>query len=107
MFPGTNVVYVSVGYAFARLQEMHCELNAGPVHYQECYCYHPHVTVAQKLDDKMAADVFRLAQERWEHYCGPRTFVAETFTFVQNTSSDRWRDLEQYVLSPAPAGSLY
>ncbi len=107
IFPGTNVVYVSVRHAFGALQEMHCGLNAGPVQFAECHSYHPHVTIAQKLTEAEAADVFRKAEERWERYRGPRTFLAETFTFVQNTAADRWRDLNEYVLAPAPTGSLY
>ena len=107
MFPATNVVYVSIRYAFQQLQDMHCGLNAGPVKFAECHSYHPHVTIAQKLTAPQAAEVFQKATERWEQYRGPRKFLAEAFTFVQNTTADRWRDLNEYVLAPAPTGSLY
>lgn len=107
IFPVTNVVYVSIRHAFRSLQEMHCGLNTGPVQFAECHSYHPHITIAQKLSESQAAEVFRKASERWERYRGPRTFLAETFTFVQNTTADRWRDLNEYLLAPAPTGSLF
>lgn len=105
MFPGTNVVYVSIRHAFPQLQEMHQRLNSGPVASAECHCFHPHVTIAQKLSGPQAEDVFRKASERWEQYRGARTFWAETFTFVQNTSIDRWRDLREFVIPAAPVSS--
>ncbi len=107
VFAGTNVVYVSVPFASRTLREMHRHLNSGPVAYRECYEYHPHITIAQKLAPGDAQRVAEEAAAGLAAFRGEKAFLAESFTFVQALRDDRWRDLREYILTPAPAASVY
>lgn len=103
-FPVTNVVYVAVDGGFMQMRKMHGLLNSGPVCFAEPFHYHPHVTLAQGLGAELAADVTAAAAQRWAEYRGPRHFTAESFCFVQNTTSSRWVDLAEFSLAAAHAG---
>src|SRR5258708_1691959 len=93
VFPGTQVIYLSVRSGQEELKRIHDALNNGRVAFQEPFPYHPHVTIAQDLspDDVEAAAQF--ARWRWSEYPHPRGFVVEPLTFVQNTLENCWADL--------------
>jgi 2'-5' RNA ligase len=101
IFPGTNVVYVSVDGGFLQLRMMHEKLNAGPLRYVEPFHYHPHVTLAQGLTPAQAERVCNEATRRWDLYQGSRQFSTDSFSFVQANSANRWADLAEYSLAPA------
>jgi 2'-5' RNA ligase len=103
VFPETNVVYASVDTAaFERLQQIHRRLNAQCVQCKEKFLYHPHITLAQNLTADQASHLAAEAKTRWQAYQGPRTFQADTLTFVQEKIDKRWADLEQISLAPQP-----
>lgn len=107
VFPTTNVVYIGLSGGIEQLARMHCELNSGPLAAQECFKFHPHITLAQGLTPEQAMEIAGHAQRRWSEFRGPREFSAEVFTFVQNTQRNRWVDLAEIVLdargrSPRP-----
>lgn len=98
IFDKTNVVYLAVAHGGAELHAMHTRLSGGRLKWDEQFPYHPHITIAQKIDPQQAIEIRDAAQDRWNRYRGPRSFFAETFTFVQNNSKDRWRDLAEITL---------
>ena len=101
VFPGTNVVYVSLDAGREPLQAMHDTLNQGPLAYFEPYPYHPHVTLVQGVSADLAETIRLEATRRWEVYTGSRRFVADPLYLVQNSDGSRWVDLERYTLAMA------
>jgi 2'-5' RNA ligase len=105
VFPVTDVIYVSVGAGFAELEKLHVDLNRGALAFQEPFIYHPHITLAQHVAPDQLASRVALAQERWREFTGPRGFLIDRLTFVQNTLDDRWLDLNAFQLAgPVEAG---
>jgi 2'-5' RNA ligase len=102
LFPVTNVVYVEVGEGNAELRRMHNVLNTGALNYDEPYCYHPHITLAQDLEEWDLQRVHQLALQRWAEYGGSRQFVAERVTFVKYTPEAGWSDVEEFELGVVP-----
>jgi 2'-5' RNA ligase len=101
VFPGTNVVYLSIRDGFDHLREIHARLNHGEIAFDEHFLYHPHITLVQNLDAGQAAAVADAASLRWNAWKGIREFPAEAATFVQECSDRRWTDLESMALVPA------
>jgi 2'-5' RNA ligase len=104
VFPGTNVVYLAVARGFSALQRMYSALNNGAVLFREPFPFHPHITLAQNLDEATAQAVAERVRDRWAKYRGGRSFTAGSFVFVQATQGGRWVDLERYELQPAHVG---
>jgi 2'-5' RNA ligase len=102
LFQNTGVVYTALASGKRELVEMHDALNQGPLHYDEPYHYHPHITLAQGLDREKVRPLLEEAKARWEAYRGPRRFEVDSVTFVQNTIRDRWVDLAEVRLGPVP-----
>ncbi len=100
VFDATAVVYLAVGRGFDRLRELNRLLNAGAVHFDEPFAYHPHITLAQDIPLETVPNIVRLARARWAEYRGARSFRAERITFVQNTIENRWVDLAECPLAP-------
>jgi 2'-5' RNA ligase len=99
IFEFTDVIYLELRSGAAEMTRMHHELNAaGPVHSNEVFEYHPHITLAQDLPRGEVLRVYERACACWAGYCGSRSFAAETVTFVQNTRDNRWKDLAQVTL---------
>jgi 2'-5' RNA ligase len=95
VFESTSVVYIAVGPGRRVLLQMHDQLNAGPVRYEEPYLYQPHITLAQELNPRQLASKFDLARRRWTAYLGERWFAVDRVTFVQNTTRGLWLDLAE------------
>jgi 2'-5' RNA ligase len=92
IFRETSVIFADIGMGRERFFEMHDALNAGALAFNEPFCYHPHITLAQNIDQGEVSRVYELAQRRWED--APRSHVViDKVTFVQNTNSNRWIDL--------------
>jgi len=103
VFPGTDVVYLSIGDGHKDLLQMHRTLNAGPLHYEEPYRYHPHITLAQELTRQQSLDLESRARRRWSEFPHRRSFKAESLVFVRNSAGSVWIDLAQFHLDPAPS----
>jgi len=93
IFDGTNVIYLCVAGGFRELERMHVALNRGQLKFAEPYLYHPHVTLAQELTKDQVEETLALAEQRWGKFTGPRSFLVDHLTFVQNTLENRWIDL--------------
>jgi len=104
IFEETSVIFADVGCGREELFEMHDALNTGPLHYDEPFQYHPHITLAQNIDASTVTRLFELALRRWEE--APKGLVTiENITFVQNTGNQGWIDLARYDLGAALATS--
>jgi 2'-5' RNA ligase len=93
IFPITQVIYLSVTEGYHELTRLHAALNTGRVSFLEPFEFQPHVTLAQDLETERVAAAADLATERWREYSGPRSYLADRLTFVQNTLGNRWTDL--------------
>lgn len=98
VFPVTEVVHFSIGAGAADLLLLHERLASGTCEFQENYTYHPHVTLAQYLLPDHAQAIRAEAEKRWNAWNGPRGFLLDRLTLVQNTESNRWRNLHDFVL---------
>lgn len=101
VFEATKVIYLSVKKGHSELREMYGAVSCGCLEYREVYPYHPHITLAQEFlhdDVERLADI---ARERWRGWRGPRSFRADTVTFVQNTVNNEWIDLAEIALGAA------
>lgn len=107
LFPGTNVVYISIASGLNHLEHLHTLLNDETLGYNEPFPYHPHVTLAQGLCSSAAPRALELARIRWAQFPHFRRFLAESVVFVQNTLDNQWLDLAEIHLGannrqPAP-----
>ncbi len=93
LFPVSDVIFLGLRDGAEELRAMHDELNQGPLAYNEPFLYHPHVTVAQRLQPDQVDEFHEVARRRWEEYPMARGFRVEKVTFVQNTRRDVWLDL--------------
>lgn len=97
-FPQTEVIYLELGAGADEVRRMHEAMNTGPLHFEEPFEYHPHVTLAQELKREDVVAAHELAIRRWEEYRGRRSFLADRAVFVQNTVPNCWVDLADYSL---------
>ncbi|HML15550.1 MAG TPA: 2'-5' RNA ligase family protein [Bryobacteraceae bacterium] len=93
IFPVTQVIYLSITEGYHELLRLHAALNAGRVSFQEPFEFHPHVTLAQDLDQDRVVAAVELAAGRWHAFLQSRTYIVDRLTFVQNTLGNRWKDL--------------
>ncbi|SRR5579883_2372567 len=98
LFPKSDVIYISIGAGYRKLEDLHRKLAHGYCQFAEAWQYHPHITLAQQLDPAGVAASLDLAVHRWDEFGHPRRFVVEHLTFVQNTWENDWVDLERYDL---------
>lgn len=104
VFGQSNVLHLTVGQGFDDLIRLHSLLDQGSCRYQETFNYHPHVTLAQFLKPEQIEPARRLAEARWRAYQGPRGFLLERITLVQNTAGNHWLNLSEFELRvPVPA----
>jgi 2'-5' RNA ligase len=107
LFPGTNVVYISIALGLDHLKRIHAVLNEDNLGFNEPFPYHPHVTLAQGLTLSAAERALEIARIRWNQFPHSRRFLAESVVFVQNTLDNQWLDLAEIHLGeqnrqPAP-----
>lgn len=103
VFPITDVIYVSVKGGRSELKKLHTALNSGLVSFREPFLYHPHVTLAQEITRENVTGAAEVAMDRWAQFTGPRSFVVDKLTFVQNTTTNGWTDLNAWNSSPSAA----
>jgi hypothetical protein len=83
------------------MHDLHAAMNSGCLTFDEPFAYHPHITLAQEIPGDQASSVRERARQMWEAWDGPRSFLANRATFVQNTLGSCWVDLAEYTLGPA------
>lgn len=103
VFPKTSVIYVSIGRGREQLIKMHQLLAQDDLAFCEPFDFHPHITLAQGLVGVEVDAGAELARRRWESYQGPRGFMLDSMTFVQNTVSNDWLDLGELSLGTVVA----
>ena len=99
-FDGTDVVHIQLASGTKELRTLYEAVNCGPLAYTEKFCYCPHITLAQRLPKDLVDRTFEEARAAWKAYPYERSFQVETLSFVQNTSEDRWIDLDEMQLKP-------
>ncbi len=99
VFPVTNVVYLSLARGESQLRELHELFNSGALEFNCPFPYHPHITVAQDLNEEQSAALAAKARRRWKEYDGPRRFTVEWLSFVQNVAPGMWVDLARIPLA--------
>jgi len=93
VFPVSDVIYVNITGGSEQLTHMHTTLNADGLRYPDPFVYHPHVTLAQKLQPDQVDELMRVARARWAEYAYSKTFRVDKAVFVQNTRRNEWIDL--------------
>ncbi len=107
LFRSTSVIYLGIGEGSQQLRRLHDVLNKGELAFDEPYPYHPHITLAQGLPPDRVAEGCELARRRWAEFQHSNRFMLDHVTFVQSTSQNQWRDLNQCPLAqPTPVGRL-
>jgi len=102
-FPVTDVIYIEVGAGAAEMRDMHQKMNAGALKFQDPFPYHPHITLAQEIEQHRVDGLREKAFRLWREFRGSRRFRVERAVFVQNTLSNRWVDLAAYSLGAVAA----
>jgi 2'-5' RNA ligase len=103
VFETTDVIFLAIGEGRQNLLLMHRALNAGPLEYTEPYPYHPHITLAQDLNNHQSIELKTVAARRWADYSLSRSFTVDSLVFVQNITPNVWVDLAHFQLHPAPS----
>ena len=98
VFPLTNVVYLQLGEGAEEMYALHAETNKDALHFKEPFEYHPHITLAQEIRADEVQSIRERARSMWAAWDGPRGFLADRATFVQNTMGNCWIDLAEYPL---------
>ena len=98
LFRESEVIYISVGAGSRSLEQLHLALNRESCQGREEWDFEPHVTLGQDLDPAAVAHSMEIAAQRWREFTGPRSFVLNHLTFVQNTLDNEWVDLAEFDL---------
>ena len=98
VFPVSDVIYVNIGGGAEQLDQLHAAMNADGLRFQECFTYHPHITLAQYLQPDQVDELTRVARARWRECAIPKRFRVDKAVFVQNTRRNEWIDLGECQL---------
>jgi 2'-5' RNA ligase len=98
-FRATSVIYVGVVKGERELHALHENLNSGQLEYDGPYPYHPHVTIAQDMGSERVLELVRIAREQWAAYDGPRSFIVDCLSFVQNIAPGVWIDVAKLPMA--------
>jgi 2'-5' RNA ligase len=98
-FRATSVIYVGVVKGERELHALHENLNSGQLEYDGPYPYHPHVTIAQDMGAERVLELVRIAREQWAAYDGPRSFIVDCLSFVQNIAPGVWIDVAKLPMA--------
>ena len=93
VFPVSDVIYVNIAGGAEQLNHMHDTLNSDGLRFPDPFPYHPHVTLAQKLQPDQVDELTRVARARWAEWSFSKTFRVDKAVFVQNTRRNQWIDL--------------
>ena len=100
-FPVNGVVYIEISRGGEELKRLHVALNQGLLARQEPFCYLPHITISQDMDEARTCEVLARVSKDWAAYTGPRGMLVETLVFVRQSPSGDWVDLAHLQLGPA------
>lgn len=95
-FPETNVLYLDVNEGAETLHKLHSQLNAGEFYFQECFDFHPHVTIGGPVPPAELETVSSKAAEAWRTALCPARFEIQEVSFVSiqaNEARRTWRRL--------------
>lgn len=84
VFEKSGVIYIGLTQGAEELRRIHGMLNHDTLGFAEPFCYHPHITLAQKFQTEKLPLLHEIALHAWQDYPGPRGFDVDTITFVQN-----------------------
>lgn len=98
IFGLSNVVFLGLKNGSEQLHNLYSAFNRGCLSYCEPFPYHPHVTIAQDLDEAEAVVTAAAARERWREYAGKRSFAVEALSLVRNDAPLIWTDVGTLVL---------
>jgi len=98
VFPRSDVLYLSIGEGAEGLKQLHEKFSIGRLRFLEYFDYHPHVTLAQFLPKDRVTQAAEQAAQKWKTYTGPRRFLLDRVTLVQNTRHNHWRNLQEFLL---------
>jgi 2'-5' RNA ligase len=98
VFPVSEAIHLSVGTGSAEAKRIHEVLHRDRLCCKEMFEYHPHVTLAHDLNPENVAVAAELAKRRWQEYSGPRDFLVDHVTLVQNTVENIWTNLGEFAL---------
>jgi 2'-5' RNA ligase superfamily len=98
VFEQTSVIFCEVDRGREELIELHDAMNTGGLAYDEPFEYHPHVTLAQGMDRLLLPELYEMAVRRWRESAPSSHVLIENVTFVQNTVSNVWIDLDECEL---------
>ena len=104
VFPVSEAIHLSVGAGRTEAKRIHELLHCGDLCCKESFEYHPHVTLAHELDPANVAAAAELAKRCWQEYSGPRDFLVDHVTLVQNTVGNVWTNLGEFSL-PVPVSA--
>ncbi|MES1257509.1 MAG: 2'-5' RNA ligase family protein [Acidobacteriota bacterium] len=106
IFPVSNVIFIGLAKGVRGVRKLHDVLDTGGLHYDCPFAFHPHITIGQDLKPECVREAARIAREKWAAYDGPRSFVVDSLSFVQNVAPGLWIDLARVPLaSPVSAGT--
>ncbi len=91
--PTTPTVYIRVGRAASRLQQLHDQLNTRILAFSEEWPYIPHLTVVKMPTEHEAGRALEIARERWKRYSGTRAILLDRLVFVREETPNCWVDL--------------
>ena len=99
MFPVSNVIYIDIAKGVRELRDLHDRLETGELCYKCAFDFHPHITIGQDLNSEFNQEAFAIARREWDSYDGPRTFLVDSLSFVQNVAPGLWVDIERVPLA--------
>ena len=101
--PRSPVVFIRIAHAAYKMRELHDNLNAGPLLFEEPWPYMPHLTIIKSEEHQRAEAVLPEIQRRWAGYGGSRQILVDEVTFVRQTQGPHWEDLAPIQLGSRPA----
>src|SRR5439155_762972 len=106
MFPVSNVIYLDVARGEREVRALHELVGKGILYYKCMFDFHPHITIGQDLPPEFNQEALQIARAEWAAYKGPRTFMVDSLSFVQNVAPKVWVDIQRVPLAvPVPVGN--
>jgi 2'-5' RNA ligase len=103
MFPVSDVIYIDLVKGEPDIRALHDLLEKGLLRYKCKFDFRPHITIGQDLAPTFNQEALQIARARWADYKGPRSFVVDSLSFVQNVAPLVWVDIEKVPLAlPVP-----
>jgi 2'-5' RNA ligase len=97
--PVSPVVFVALARGIADCEQLELAIRRGPLAGPPRFPYHPHVTVAQEVDE----DALDTVEKRLGDFDG--TFVVTAIDRYVNDEDGMWRPVRSFALTGAPGGT--